>query len=94
MSKTMTLRQQLREQAGSELDVLRNKAIDAVAKIAPANISTQNLLRLACNGRVAALREKMITRLANEAEHKLIALYNKQEGLPLEDSHGTANTGD
>lgn len=82
--KKPTLRQQLREQAESELEILRNKVVDTVAKMMPHYLATQDLLTLASSKRNQSLKNKLVSKIANEKEAELLRLYNKQSELPLD----------
>lgn len=88
--KKKTLRQQLREQATSELEILRNKVVDAVAKMMPHYLATQDLLTLASSTRNQSLKNKLVSKIANEKEAELLRLYNKQNDLPLGDKDADA----
>ena len=85
-AKKMTFRQRLRIAAGDKLDGLLEQIVERVDELVVIHteINKYDLMRLACGGRTAALRNRLITELADEAEAKMEEIYNRQISLRLE----------
>ena len=73
-----TLRQELKQQAESELDILRNQVVDAAAKLCPHYVTTQDILTLAASQHTKSLRNKMVSKIVADKERELLALLQDQ----------------
>jgi len=84
MTKKMTLRQRLREDAARKLEAIgstMNAAAERVADEHDTNIDMTEVMKMLANTQVGTLQQKLIGELANEAEVKLERLYNSQQDL-------------
>lgn len=83
-SKKSTLRQRLRASAAVRLATIQasmDTACERVSDDCDTDIDMHDVMRLICNKQNKTVREGLITALANEAETKLEALYNRQQNL-------------
>ena len=86
-AKKLTFRQRLRADAAQKLDGLCEQAQERVTElVAGTSLDPALLMQLASSpGHTKTLRENLITRLANDKEAELEALYNRQQDLELEE---------
>lgn len=84
--KRLTLRQRLRNDAEKRLDEILQMMRQAGARVtdeAGTEIQPSLLMQLASQPNEGkTLRNSLVTQLANEAEAKLEAIYNRQIALP------------
>ncbi len=87
-AKRLTLRQQLRADATEKLDALERLMETAASRVceeANTNINPYDLMRMMTSGQNKTVREQLVTDLANEAEAKLMQIYNDQLSLPVDE---------
>lgn len=82
MSKKQTLRQMLREEATSELEILCNQVVDKVQKMMPHYLPGHDVMRLISSSRNQALKDKLVTKIANEKEQGLLRIYAEKKEAP------------
>lgn len=89
--KKMTLRQQLRAQAISKLDELTRLMSTAATRVceeADTEINPYDVMRMMTAGQNKTVRAQLVTDLANEAEARLLEIWNNQQQLDLGDKDG------
>ena len=81
----MGLRKRLREKAGSDLHDITTDLAEYAQKLCKdiPGITARNLMLLTAGGRVATLREKLVTALTNHKERELEEHYNRQQQMDL-----------
>ena len=89
--KEQTLRQKMRAAAEGRLnDLMRAMQGAAGEVVSDTTIDPVDLMGMCCKSQVGTLREKLVTRLANEAEDDLVALWNNQQDLDLGNKNDNA----
>jgi len=84
-AKELTLRQQMRKSAEGRLTVLVDQVRDAVAKVLEdTTLDMDDVMAMCCKTQTTTLRDKLVGRLADEAERDIVKLWNNQQKLDLE----------
>lgn len=84
-AKEPTLRQQMRKSAESRLTVLMDQVRDAVANVLEdTTLDMDDVMAMCCKTQTGTLRDKLVGRLADEAERDIVKLWNNQQALDLE----------
>jgi hypothetical protein len=89
--KKMTLRQQLRAQAEEKLETVQKLVLTGVQRAleeADVELNKFDVMRLCIGGQTKTVHEQLVTDLANQAEAKLLEIWNNQQQLPLGESNG------
>lgn len=92
-AKKMGLRQRLRHDANKKLLEIGKTAYAGVERAMEEHdtkLNPMDVMRFIAGNQVRTLQQELITQLANEAEAELERIYNRQQGLPLEDKNDSA----
>ena len=85
-AKPMTFRRRLRADAEKKLDSMLNTVWILACEAVKADGSATkpaDLMRLLSSGQTKSLRNRLVTKLANEKVAELERIYNNQQELPL-----------
>lgn len=91
--KELSLRQQMRKQAELDLDALLDNVREAVSGVAPGYLGSVDLLKLLSSSQTKTVRERVITKMANQAEAELVKLWNNQQKLDLGEDNAAPSDG-
>jgi len=86
--KRVTLRQELRAVAETNLVAIKKAAAENIDIIAEhEGIDPHDLIRVISAGRHKTAEHNLVTQLANKAEAELVKLWNDQQDLDLGDNN-------